>query len=316
MVAFAKKSQKTTHTSKASIIFAFLFSIFSTNLFATDPNIPAGATSASCDNSTLNTYSGTSNLQANWEANKIDLYWYSDDEQITTVQDAATSCNYDSGLSVPSTSPTKTGYTFNGWKVRGLPDGYTRVNGITNSGNVRIDTNITDDVDDMEYELRVKPSLGSWYIFQSRQVAGGALYGFAGNNSGSTINANNGGSSFVSVMTRNTEHVYYLKFIHKNGARTLYVKDETTGAEDTQAGTYTGYTPATAQIRLFCNGASQCVSGANTVYMARLKKNGVLVRNFIPAKNSSNVVGMYDTVSKTFFTNAGSGSFTAGPVVQ
>ncbi len=109
MVAFAKKSQKTTHTSKASIIFAFLFSIFSTNLFATDPNIPAGATSASCDNSTLNTYSGTSNLQANWQANQINLAWYSDGTQITTVQDAAKTCTYDGSLSVPSNPPTKVG---------------------------------------------------------------------------------------------------------------------------------------------------------------------------------------------------------------
>ena len=43
--------------------------------------------------------------------------------------------------------------------------------------------------------------------------------------------------------------------------------------------------------------------------------DGALVRDMVPAKNSSGVVGMYDTVSGTFFTNAGSGTFTAGPVV-
>jgi hypothetical protein len=56
--------------------------------------------------------------------------------------------------------------------------------------------------------------------------------------------------------------------------------------------------------------------GKSAIYSFRMWDNNVLVRNFIPAKNSSNVVGMYDTVSKTFFTNAGSGSFTAGPVLQ
>ena len=33
----------------------------------------------------------------------------------------------------------------------------------------------------------------------------------------------------------------------------------------------------------------------------------------IPAQNASGVVGMYDTVSGQFFTNAGTGTFTAGP---
>ena len=42
-----------------------------------------------------------------------------------------------------------------------------------------------------------------------------------------------------------------------------------------------------------------------------------LIRNFIPARrNSDGVLGMYDTVSGTFFTNAGAGEFIAGPAVN
>ena len=51
------------------------------------------------------------------------------------------------------------------------------------------------------------------------------------------------------------------------------------------------------------------------LYSVQIYSNGTLVRNLIPAKNSSNVVGMYDTVSQTFFTNAGTGTFAAGPAV-
>ncbi len=40
-----------------------------------------------------------------------------------------------------------------------------------------------------------------------------------------------------------------------------------------------------------------------------------LIFNGIPAKNSSNVLGLYDTVSETFLTNAGTGTFIAGPDV-
>ena len=42
-----------------------------------------------------------------------------------------------------------------------------------------------------------------------------------------------------------------------------------------------------------------------------------LTRNFIPAKRiSDNVLGMYDLVSNTFFTNSGTGTFTAGPEID
>ncbi|MBO4582756.1 MAG: hypothetical protein J5714_01710, partial [Alphaproteobacteria bacterium] len=53
---------------------------------------------------------------------------------------------------------------------------------------------------------------------------------------------------------------------------------------------------------------------AMKLYSLKLWNNGTLVRNFVPAKNSSNVVGMYDTVSGTFFTNAATSGddFTAG----
>ena len=46
------------------------------------------------------------------------------------------------------------------------------------------------------------------------------------------------------------------------------------------------------------------------------KKAGVMIADYIPAKrNSDNVLGMYDLISNTFFTNQGTGSFTAGPEV-
>ena len=46
------------------------------------------------------------------------------------------------------------------------------------------------------------------------------------------------------------------------------------------------------------------------------KKASVMIADYIPVKrNSDNVLGMYDTVSGTFFTNQGTGSFVAGPEV-
>ena len=52
------------------------------------------------------------------------------------------------------------------------------------------------------------------------------------------------------------------------------------------------------------------------IYASNATKDGVLMYNAIPARrNSDNVLGMYDTVTGTFFTNAGTGEFIAGPDV-
>lgn len=51
-------------------------------------------------------------------------------------------------------------------------------------------------------------------------------------------------------------------------------------------------------------------------YRDTIYSSGELVRDFIPARrNSDSVLGMYDTVNDVFYTNAGSGTFIAGPDV-
>ena len=42
-------------------------------------------------------------------------------------------------------------------------------------------------------------------------------------------------------------------------------------------------------------------------------ENGVKIREFIPCyRKSDSVIGMYDTINQTFYTNAGTGAFTKG----
>lgn len=48
------------------------------------------------------------------------------------------------------------------------------------------------------------------------------------------------------------------------------------------------------------------------LYSCQIYNNGVLVRNFVPAKNSGGTVGLYDLLNGVFYTNAGSGTFAAG----
>ena len=43
--------------------------------------------------------------------------------------------------------------------------------------------------------------------------------------------------------------------------------------------------------------------------------SGEVIRKFVPCKNASGAVGLYDTVNGQFYANAGTGSFTAGPEI-
>lgn len=61
------------------------------------------------------------------------------------------------------------------------------------------------------------------------------------------------------------------------------------------------------------SGIKICASAANLkIYSCEIYNNGTLVRNFVPVKNSSGTIGLYDLVNSAFYTNAGSGTFTAG----
>ena len=51
------------------------------------------------------------------------------------------------------------------------------------------------------------------------------------------------------------------------------------------------------------------------LYSCAIYDNGTLIRDFVPCKNSSGAVGLYDTVGAQFYANAGTGTFTAGPEI-
>ena len=51
------------------------------------------------------------------------------------------------------------------------------------------------------------------------------------------------------------------------------------------------------------------------LYYCQIYENGTMVRDYIPVKHASGTVGLYDLVTATFYTNGGSGTFTAGPEI-
>ena len=75
-----------------------------------------------------------------------------------------------------------------------------------------------------------------------------------------------------------------------------------------------GTTEPSGTIWLFgkekSTGGAIDVKGACRIYSAQILYGSTLQRNFIPCyRKSDNVIGMYDTVTNTFYTNAGTGTF-------
>ena len=73
----------------------------------------------------------------------------------------------------------------------------------------------------------------------------------------------------------------------------------------------------TATLHLMTYGGSPGDSQftmSGKLYYCQIYESGSLIRDFIPAQNSTGTVGLYDAANGVFYANAGSGAFEAGPV--
>lgn len=275
----------------------FVFPVFADNITTS----PAG-----CNNTVLSTADGPATLTAQYRPNNIDIRWYDEGEQITGVASEASTCVYNQNFSLPS-APTKTGYVFDGWKILGLPSGYTRLEYLQSDGNSYIDTGFQPDTAGYKHTIVFEPiSTSSGYL------CGTGTSGRSGNVRvvNYTIDGiYNGTSSAVSILSgssvallRGTPNKLVLD-LKQNAACSAVLN----GTSISNSSTTTVNSSAT--LKLF---TSSSTSVPFRIYYDIIEKNGVVIHHFIPAKNSSNVIGMYDIIQKEFRTKQGSGTFTAG----
>ena len=67
-------------------------------------------------------------------------------------------------------------------------------------------------------------------------------------------------------------------------------------------------------FRLFMRHSNGTNAGYVSIYRATFNRGGTYIRDFVPCyRKSDNKPGMYDLVTKVFFTNAGNGEFAIGP---
>lgn len=109
-----------------------------------------------------------------------------------------------------------------------------------------------------------------------------------------------------------------LKISYKNNIETIYFNDVLKLTQDWTS----AYSGTNVKLGIFKLGGTNNIwynSSAQQIgklYYYKLYNNGTLIRDFIPVKRiSDNKYGLWDKVTKAFYPNAGTGTFTAGPTV-
>lgn len=187
-----------------------------------------------------------------------------------------------------------------------LPSGYKRLEYIQSSGTQYIDTGFKPNQDTRvvtKISFNVLTSGTSSYAFGAANSGSSGMFELStGNN---LIRLGYGGTAVTQTFpsTKPFTIDFNKNVVTING--TAY-----TLTAATFTGTYSMYICDTNR------GTAYRAIPAVTVYSFQIYDNGTLVRDFIPCKNASGVVGMWDDVNSTFYGNAGSGTFTAGPEIK
>lgn len=126
----------------------------------------------------------------------------------------------------------------------------------------------------------------------------------------------NGYMQYQASITEGAKGI--LKISYKNNIETIYFNDVLKLTKDWTS----AYSGTNVKLGIFKLGETNNTwynSSAwqiGKLYYYKLYDNGTLIRDFIPVKRiSDNEYGLWDKVTKTFYPNAGTGTFTAGPAI-
>ncbi len=187
-----------------------------------------------------------------------------------------------------------------------LPAGYTQLEYIESNGSQYINTGI--------YATQ-NTAIETKFINLSGASTTSVMIGDGWNNGEYqfSIVAQTGAPNRIGGLNRSLNNFWTTnrEFIVQMNKTGLYVDGELLGWN----GSATEFT-STNPLTLLGDATSRRGATVKLFYM-KIYENDTMVRNFIPAKNSSGVVGLYDLAdanpATAFYTNAGTGNFTASP---
>lgn len=188
-----------------------------------------------------------------------------------------------------------------------LPSGYKRLEYIRSSGTQYVDTlfNPTQNTQ-LVLDAAFLGSAGTNVAgVRNNSIDTTNRFGIISFGSASKLGAFFRDSSIQAVTFDNNRHLYDLS---KDGL----VCDGTS-----YGGANTGSFACTYSLTLFAwnNGADGVTCNLCEVYSCQIYDNGTIVRNYIPCQTTAGEIGLWDDVNSVFYGNAGTGTFTAGPVI-
>ena len=191
-----------------------------------------------------------------------------------------------------------------------LPSGYTELEYIENSGTQYINTGFKPNQNTrVVLNLSGAPRTKEQILFGARTNSSTATDNFMFLATASKDYRTDFYNSKVSIPTSFDFLGKYT--IDKNKEKTYL--DGVLAATNT-AGTFSCNYP----LFLFTGntgGTAGTPKAGTIIYYCKIYDNDVLARDFIPCKNPSGVIGLYDTVNSQFYSNAGTGTFIAGPEI-
>lgn len=189
-----------------------------------------------------------------------------------------------------------------------LPAGYQKLQYIQSTGTQWIDTGFKQNQDSrviVDLELTAAPSGSYAWIYEGRDSGPTNRKCLYANKSDTSWRGGYGATS----KTTGASYTLNSRVVSDFNKNVLKIGDVSTEftAETFQSATNTV---------LFGRSTAGTVAelASMKLYSCRIYNNGLLVRDFIPCRNASGTIGLYDLVNGQFYTNAGTGTFTAGEV--
>ena len=233
--------------------------------------------------------------QAKWDAGLKGAYNFTDlnrvEAAVKTLASALTSAGYP-----VSVTPVLKGSSR-------VPAGYTEVEWIQSSGTQYIDSGVTETADmavSCHFDV---DTVASDYLFGSQQNSGSLSYNGIFKNNMLEYNYAEVGFTAASSIELTEEVVGSTNNITINGvSHTL-----STGTPQNVSMLIFGIRRNTGEMRPY--------GGKAKLRYFKIKKGSNTVRDFVPCKNPSGTVGLYDLVGGEFYGNSGTGTFIAGEEV-
>ena len=188
-----------------------------------------------------------------------------------------------------------------------LPKGFKRLEYIQSSGTQYIDSGFVPNQDTRVYaECVLATASSTQALFGCRVSSSSRQYQFVTQGGAYRTDYN------TTITNLSAASFGTAKFTVDKNKNVTYLNGTSVATH-----TYASFTcPGNMYIFATNNNGALYANASAKLYCMKVYDNGTLIRDFIPCQNASGAVGLWDDVNGVFYGNAGTGAFTAGPVIQ